>query len=56
MLIFVRVLTSENDKLAKDSVYVYVDTAYANVNGEKFLAFNTQQLNHAVLSKKYNCK
>ena len=48
---FVRVLTSENDKLAKDSVYVYVDTAYANVNGEKFLAFNTQQLNHAVLSK-----
>ena len=48
---FVRVLTSENSKLAKDSVYVYVDTAYANVNGEKFLKFNTQQLNHAVLSK-----
>ena len=27
--------------LSKDSAYVYVDTAYINTNGEKFLAFNT---------------
>ncbi|RHJ82440.1 DUF6383 domain-containing protein [Parabacteroides sp. AM08-6] len=31
---FVRILT-------KDSSYVYVDTAYLNTNGEKFLRFNT---------------
>jgi len=38
--------------LTKDSSYVYVDTAYANTNGEKFLAFKAKDFRAAQFAGK----
>ena len=45
---FVRILAGKRS----DSAYVYVDTAYVNDNGEKFLGFATKQLTSAKLKGK----
>ncbi len=45
---FVRIMTGKKS----DSTYVYVDTAYVNDNGEKFLGFTTKQFTSAKLKGK----
>ena len=45
---FVRIMTGKKS----DSTYVYVDTAYVNDNGEKFLGFTTKQFTSAKLNGK----
>ena len=45
---FVRIMTGKKS----DSTYVYVDTAYVNDNGEKFLGFATKQFTSAKLKGK----
>ena len=45
---FVRILTGKKE----DSTYVYVDTAYVNESGERFLGFATKQFTSAKLKGK----
>ena len=45
---FVRIMTGKKS----DSTYVYVDTAYVNDNGERFLGFATKQFTSAKLKGK----
>ena len=45
---WLRVITGKN----ADSTFVYVDTAYVNENGARFLAFGTKQLTSAKLKGK----